>query len=568
MNPERGLAVLKTLDIRNLATVESLTVDFGPGLNVVTGETGAGKSIILGAIQILLGERAEKTIIRHGCDACDIAATIELSPTRPDIATAVQAILDEAGLPAGDDDTLLLRRVVTANNTRAYVNCTPVTLRVMKALGDLLVDIHGPHDHQSLLSPRCQIDLLDAFAHNQAELSAVAEADTEVRQLATRLDQLRSETLAPADAELLRHQLREIDDAGLTPEEEEQLAERHRLAAHARRLLELATACTAGLAEAEGSIADRLGLFVRRLQELAEIAPSAGDGFLARLEECIENVRDLALDIGRFAESLELDEEEFARLEERLDLIHDLKRKHRATLDELLAKAEQLRQRLTIDDHREEHLADLEKQLRLGRQRQLEACHQLTRHRRQAADQLAAAIADKLAGLGFASSRFALTMTTGEPGPNGSDRVEFCFAPNPGQDLMPLRKIASSGEMARVMLAIKTVLTAADRVPLLIFDEVDANVGGRIAGRVAAELAAVADQHQVLCITHLPQIAAAASRHFLVGKKIDGNHTRTTMHPLDHDARVAELVRMMGSAADSTTAQAHAEELLAAAAVC
>jgi DNA repair protein RecN (Recombination protein N) len=558
--------VLESLDIRNLATVAELSVEFAPGLNVLTGETGAGKSVIIGALQALLGDRAEKSLVRRGEASCEITAALRILPEYQQLGGEVAALLEAAGLPPCEDGLLLLRRVITPSGSRAYVNATAVTLQVLRGLGDLLVDIHGPHDHQSLLSPRCQLSLLDAYAALAAPLAACDQAFRKVQDLEARMERLRQEHLSEGESEILRHQLREITDAELSVDEESELLEKHRFASHAQRLLEISGECCRGLTEEDDSICDQLGRYVRLLEEMAELAGTAGANCLEQLETLSGGLRDVSREIAEFADSLEVDSESLARLEERLGLIHRLKRKYGGgSLDAVREYARNLEERLSGVDNREALLAELEQQVREagGVHRQLSS--ELSRQRKSAAGQLAAAIAGKLSRLGFEQSCFDIRFTDCEPGPAGQDRIEFCFAPNPGEEVMPLRKIASSGEIARVMLAVKTVLSAADQVPILIFDEVDANVGGRTAGSVASELAAIASRHQVLCITHLPQIAAAAVTHYRVGKHIAAGRTLTTLETLDHDGRVSELKRMMGADEDSTAARQHAEELLAGA---
>ncbi len=557
--------MLESLNIRNLATVSTLDVDFAPGLNALTGETGAGKSIILGAIQVLLGERAEKSIIRKGESSCEIAAAIRLSEVCGPLAQEIQAILDDSGLPQCEEHQLIVRRVVTASGSRAYVNSCPVTLSVMRRLGELLVDIHGPNDHQSLLNPRCQLQLLDTFGDLGAHVAQCTEQFRTLQAHRDELSALRDDHMSPAEADLLRHQLREIDAAELNPGEEDDLVAKHRSASHARRLLEIANQCRIGLAEGDGCITDQLSEYVRLLHEVQQLAP-AGEEFGTRLEEMVDGVQELCRDITDFAESLELDQQELQQIEERLDLIQRLKRKHSGTVDDVLAKAESIRDRLATIEHREDRITECENACRQAEQNVLERCQELSAARDAAAGKLAGQIEEKLKGLGFNRSTFRIMLAKHDPGPNGQDRVEFCFAPNPGEDVMPLRKIASSGEVSRVMLAIKTVLTGADQVPILIFDEVDANIGGRVATAVARELAAIADRHQVLCITHLPQIAAVAGTHFNVGKRVESGRTLTELNILDRNGRVSELSRMMGASEESGVAREHAEELLRASA--
>jgi len=554
--------VLQFLAIRNLATIESLEVVFRPGFNVVTGETGAGKSIVLGALQTLLGERAEKSLIRAGADACEITARFRLDAAGPALGS-VEATLAAAGAPACEGGELLLRRVITAGATQVFANCSPVTLRLMRTLGELLLDIHGPNDHQSLLSPRCQLDLLDTFGGHDGLRRQCQAAHAAAAAARHRLDALRQDQVSPADAEILRHQLAEIERAGLRPDEEGELTARHRVAANARRLLELASQCRSSLTEGDDAVCDRLGPLVRQLEELAGLIPDPGARLLAGLEGAIESLRELAGDLEQFAAGLDSDEGELARIEERLALIHGLRRRYGADVAGILERAAALRGRLDDMENRHEVVAAAEAAVAAADAELRAVAERLSAGRAKAAPRLAAAIAAKLGRLGFARGRFEAQLAAAPLGPHGADGVEFCFAPNPGEAVLPLRKIASSGEIARVMLAVKTVLTAADPVPVLVFDEVDANIGGRVAATVAAELAAVAARHQVMCITHLPQIAAAGTAHFQVGKQIVRGRTRTTMAELDPEGRVGEIARMMGDSGDSATARAHAREMLA-----
>lgn len=553
--------MLETLTIRNLATVSALEVDFRPGLNALTGETGAGKSIVLGALQILLGERAEKSIIRKGEISCEITAALRLTAEHGILDGDIQAILKDSGAPRCEENQLILRRIVSAGGSRAYVNACPVTLSVMRRLGELLVDIHGPNDHQSLLNPRCQLRLLDAFGNLTPRTAECRARHETVEACRRELAVLQQEHMSPAEAELLNHQLGELDAAALDPDEETQLTARHRAASHARRLLEIANQCRLGLTEGDGCISDQLGAYVRLLGEARQLA-TEGEDFETRLENIVDEIQELCRDIDGFADALELDQKEMMRIEERLDLIQRLRRKHGGSVAEVLAKADAMRTRLAAVEHRHERIADCERTCHQAQAELAQCCQQLSSARAETAVVLAGGIEDKLQRLGFARSTFRILLAEHEPGPNGQDRVEFCFAPNPGEDVMPLRKIASSGEISRVMLAVKTVLTEADQVPILVFDEVDANIGGRVAAAVAQELAAVGQRHQVLCITHLPQIAAAADTHYNVGKRVEAGRTLTELAVLDRAGRIQELSRMMGAAADSDIAREHAEELL------
>jgi DNA repair protein RecN (Recombination protein N) len=555
--------VLASLHIRNLAVVAGLDVEFGSGLNVVTGETGAGKSLVLGALQLLLGERAGPGLIRQGAASCEIAASLHLAaaPAAEQRAT-LERFLADNGLPPAEEDALLLRRVIAATGSRAFINGAAVTLQTLRQLGDLLVDIHGPHDHQSLLQPRTQLELLDAFCGAAAERAACADAWRDFAAAKVERERLAAEHLSPQEAEFCRFQLQEIERAGLDLVEDEALPARHAVAAHRRSLLESAARARQGLTEGEAAAVEPLRLVLRELEAIEAIDAEQGAPLRERLEQMIASVEELGGDLERYASTLELDEAELARLDERLGLLQKLRRKYGPTLADVLRTAATLRERLDSADQRQARLEAQERRCAELAALHQRACAALHQRRHAAAMALAEAITGKLQRLGFQQSGFAVTLAAAEPGPDGADHAEFGFAPNPGEPMQSLRQIASSGEMARVMLAVKTVLSQADRVPVLVFDEVDANIGGRVAVKVAEEMCAIARHHQVLCISHLPQIAAAAARHYRVSKEVADGRTHTAMALLDAAGREEELTRMLGAEAASATAREHVRELL------
>ena len=562
---ERNGSVLQTLHIRNLALVAELEVEFGPDLNTVTGETGAGKSLILGAVQLLLGARAGPDVIRRGETQCEVSALMDVDHSDSALRPAVTALLEAAGVAAGEDGPLLIRRVLSAAGSRAYVNGSAVTVTTLRDLGGLLVDVHGPHEHQSLLRPRCQLDLLDAFAGAVDRRRRCEAAFAQAQQAEAALAAARQETLAEAEAETLAREVAEIEGAMLAEGEEERLLAQHRRAAHAQRLIRLAEDCRLGLAESENCLLDRLGPFVRLLREMESLDSERGAAFAERLGQVSEQLRDLAGDLGDYAEGSDLDQEACARLEERLELVLKLKRRYGPTYADIMANLADRQRRLDQHRHRAEHLQLLGAALAVAQQAHAQACADLRGRRQEGAVTLAERISATLRRLGFTRADFAIRVTDAVPGPSGADQAEFLFAPNAGEAMLPLRQIASSGEMARVMLAVKTVLTEADQVPLLIFDEVDANIGGRTAVTVAEELVAIARRHQVLCITHLPQIAAAGNRHFLVSKRVQDERTVTTVAVLGPAEREHEIARMLGASEGSRIALTHAREMLAAA---
>ena len=556
--------MLESLYIRNLAVVAELEIGFGPGLNTVTGETGAGKSLILGALQLLLGERASPSVIRQGENQCEISANFQLASAPAGLKRDLAAFYEAHGVAADEEGGLLLRRVITPSGTRNYINSSPVTLQLLKELGDLLIDIHGPHDHQSLLQPRCQLELLDAAAGNAKKLDACAAAFAALAEKRAALAALRAEHLSPQEEEFCRFQLAEIEKAKPEPGEDAELGARHTVVAHRRTLLQACQVARQGLTEAgDGAAVEILRAALQQLREVAEIDPDNGGPFREQLEQLIERVEELSSDVERYADSLDLDEAELTRIEERIGTLQKLRRKYGPALEDVLKTADTLRGKLDAVAQRQDRLVAQEAECAKLAAAHLAACKELRSAREPASGKLAKAITGKLQKLGFVQGLFEVRLAETEADLRGADSAEFCFAPNPGEKLLPLRQIASSGEMARVMLAVKTILSHADQVPMLVFDEVDANIGGRIAVMVADEMRAIAGTHQVMCITHLPQIAAAGDRHYRVSKGYADGRTWTRMDLLDQPGREEEITRMLGAAGDSQAALAHAREMLA-----
>ncbi|MEJ5237063.1 MAG: DNA repair protein RecN [Limisphaera sp.] len=557
--------MLRTLRIKNLALVEDLTWELGPGYNVITGETGAGKSILIGALELVLGERADRTRLRSGADSATVEAVFDVQDLRIPLADW----LEENGLEPCEDGRLVLKRTVTASGlNRQFVNGTPTTLAVLKRLGDWLVDIHGPHDHQSLLQPGRQLDLLDAYGGLQELRTRFAQACQERARLEQQRAALAMDEAAHArQVDLLRHQVREITEARLQPEEEETLPALHQRLSNAARLLQLTRAALDLLSESESSILQQAGVMGRALQELQRLDPAARE-FVESHARAVEQWRALREDLSRYADRLELDPERLQEVEQRLDLIHSLKRKYGRTVAEVLAFGEQARRQLETLEQREAELARLQAAIAQVDQTLRALGAELTERRRKVIPGLTRAVGRQLEDLGFRQSHFEVQLeseldawTAGPPpAPTGFDRIEFLFAPNPGEPPRPLRAIASSGELARVMLALKTVLAAQDEIPVLVFDEVDANVGGETAHAVGAKMREIAAHRQVLCVTHLPQVAAAASHHWVVRKSVRQGRTVSELEPLEASARVEELARMLGGRTEE--ALRHAAALL------
>ncbi len=550
--------MLKRLTVRNLALVEHLGVDFEPGLNVITGETGAGKSIFIGALGLLLGERADKTLIRSGEDACAVEAAFDVG-TAPGVAD----LLAELSLPPCEEDLLAIRRVVRESGGQNLVNDAPVTLQVLRRLGDLLVDMHGPHDHQSLFRPEAQLDILDAFGGAGPARAAFRAAFDRHAALEAEREALAREDGADVAEriEMLDYRCREIEDAALKEGEEAQLEAEHLRVGNAQRILELAGALAAALTDDEGSAFTALAAAQRPLEELERLLPEAA-AWRSEVTDLARRVQELGLAVSGTAERIEADPARLAWLDERLAIYRRLHRKYGGDTAAVLATLEEARARLESLRGRGERLAALDTEIQAAAAAMQTAGEALRRKRTKAADALAEAVTGELEFLGFPRSAFAVDLAPCAPRPSGIDAVEFGFAPNVGEAMRPLRAIASSGEISRAMLAIKAVLAQHDRVPVLVFDEIDANLGGELGHAVGRELSGVAGNRQVLCITHLPQVAVHGATHFVVTKEVRDGRTLSRIERLaPGDERAREVARMLGG--DTAAALAHAREMLA-----
>jgi DNA repair protein RecN (Recombination protein N) len=543
--------MLTLLKIRNLALVDELAWELGPGLISVTGETGAGKSVIVGALKLVLGERAEKSLIRTGEDHCSVEAVFELKDLGE-----IHSILEDGGLPACDDTQLIIRRVIGQTATRQFINDSPVTLTLLKRLGEHLVDLHGPHDHQSLLSTERQLAMLDAYAAAESAVASYRDAYRTWRTKAAELEEIRhAENASEQELDLLRHQLQEIDAANLKPGDEHDLEDRWRRASNSTRLVENAAAAAAALNGDDG-ILERLSEVQRLVRDLEKLDPSIRERTASLETACLE-LQDLEGNLAEYAEELDLDPAEAANLEERVNQLESLKRKYGPSLSDVLTRRDAAAARLDTIENRGEKLETLDRELAACRTTLDSAGKSLSTARRKAAPKLAKEIASQLKDLGFKQSSFEAPLhPLADPGPQGLEGIEFQFGPNPGEPLLPLRQIASSGEISRVMLAVKSALANQDSTPLMVFDEIDANVGGEVARAVGRKMAALGTRHQVVAITHFPQVAATAAHHFVVEKEVTAGRTRSRLFPVSGETRIQELVRMLGGGGEQARAMA------------
>ncbi len=557
--------MLTDLRIKNLALVDDLSIELGSGYNAVTGETGAGKSVIIGALGLVLGERADRTLLRDGSEQCSVEAIIDITGMSKDF----HDFLESCGLEPCESNQLLLKRVFSASGTnRQFINGSPTTLNLLASVGEWLVDIHGPHDHQSLLKASRQLEILDAYGglENQRKEFAL-----NVDQLIA-LERNKAELVIDEDAykrelDLLKFQVNEIESAQLSEDDEEGLEQSFKRATNSARLAELVGEVKSLVNDSEPSSYDLILGAGRLINEMVNIDDGAEE-LLNQQSQISEQINELSGAIEDYCDRLNLDPNQIRNVEERYNLVQSLKRKYGDTLKDVIAFSDKALARLEKLESRDEELASINAQIDLVRNKIQEQGRRLSDARKEVAPKLVGEAEKQLNDLGFLQSRFDLEIVDpNELGQEsttisrtGFDQIEFLFAPNPGEPFKPLKSIASSGEMARVMLALKTVLSSQDSIPILVFDEVDANVGGETAAVVGQKMNQIGKKRQVLCISHLAPVAAAGNSHYLVEKEVENGRTLTRVRLLEAKARIDEITRMLGGSGDA--ARQHAEELL------
>jgi len=550
--------MLRTLKIKNLALVDDVQVGFSGGLNVITGETGAGKSLLMGALRLLLGERADKSMIRTGETSCSVHAEFGLSDS-----SSVDAVLSDVGLEPCEGGLLIIRRIITEASNKTLVNDESVTLQVLKRLGEVLVDMHGPYDHQSLLDQGVQLEILDAFGQTGSFRSAYQAEYATYRDLQKRIDALNSDNEEDLERqiEFLDYRVNEIEKANLSVEDEEQVVEEHGVIGNSQQVIELANGVVNALTESEGCAFNGLVAAQQCLNRLIKVLPEAQE-WHDELESAVTSVQDVVRCIENSAAGIDASAERMQWLDDRLTTYQTLKRKYGATVEEVLENCEKWSEQLGELRGRDKKRAELQAELDAVMTSVEKAGLELRKKRENVADHLSECITRELVDIGFEHGFFDVQIKPCEPGPSGMDEVEFGFAPNAGEDMRPLRMIASSGEISRVMLATKAVLAKQDKIPVLVFDEIDANIGGEIGGAVGRKLAQVAKNHQLICITHLPQVAACGTTHLAVSKKVEDGRTHTEVELLDAESRPDEIARMLGGRESTGVTLQHARELL------
>jgi DNA repair protein RecN (Recombination protein N) len=570
-NYEGYVALLSRLHVVHYALIEEVEIEFGQGLNIITGETGAGKSILIGALGLVLGGRASSAVIRTGQSKCIVEAIFDLGGRSGSLDLEAEGIdLDEG--------ELILRRVVSRDGrSRCYANGLSIPVKSLQRIGKLLVDLHGQHDHQSLLDATRHIDFLDGYAGLEKKVVAVAEQHCRLTDIQTRLASLRRQMADQSDRhELLSFQIEEIATAVVQPHEDEALeAERSRLE-NAERLIESATMLEQMLYQGEDSIVDRIGVAQRTLGEI-----SSADKTLAQKTTMLEaigyEIEELARFFTGYSQEVEHNPERLAAVVDRLGLLGRLKAKYGGDLDSVLAYAQEAEAEFTGAESNQVEQASLEQELEEVRQVFGRQCFELSESREAASKTLAAAVSESLSELGMPDVTFEIAFSRAldpdgvechgnaySAGPSGIETAEFHLSTNPGESARPLVRVASGGEISRIMLALKTVLAQTDSVQVLIFDEIDVGISGRIAEVVGRRLKHLSDGCQTVSITHLPQIAKMADCHFAVRKETDGARTETCVLPLDESERVEELAKLLGGEEISSLTMDHAREMLAA----
>ncbi len=561
--------MLAELHVTNFALIDHLDLAFGGGLNILTGETGAGKSIIIDALGLALGERAGVDLVRTGAAKATVEAVFDLAGAPGE----VRHRLSEAGLDGDDgEDTLLVTREIAraGGKSQCRINGRLMPVAVLKEIAEGLVDVHGQHEHQSLLAADRHVDTLDNWTGKDAlaQRADVAALHSEVNALTREREKLRTDARERMRMlDLYRFQQEEITGAGLRSGEEEELASDRSRLANSEKLSAAAQDAYATLSGAErgaGGALDALNAALAAVQHAAAL-----DEALAPLAETLGSAvsfaEDAAHDLRVYQETVEFNPERLEEIEGRLDLIRTLKRKYGETLDEIIAYGQELDGKLDALEDSEAREEELTQAITKSEGKLSSAAAKLTKTRRKACAEFAAGIARELQDLGMAATKFEVSIEPQAMTSKGADRVEFLLSPNPGEPLRPLAKIASGGEMSRIMLAMKSVLARTGTIPTMIFDEIDVGVGGRTAQTIGDKLEGLAGDAQILCITHLPQIASRAGTHFYIEKRVEEGRTIVSVSPLDPEGRIEEIARMLGGSRRSEAVVQHAREMLSAA---
>ena len=555
--------MLQSLYLENIALIEKLGIELFPGFNVLTGETGAGKSIIIDAVNFVLGERTSRDLIRNGAARAKVEAVFNLNE-----GDAAFAALDALGIEYDGNELILSRELSAAGRNACRVNGTLVPVASLKSVSDTLVDIHGQHEHQALLDAENHISYLDAYCHAESlpiieKIDAIVSRRNEL--MLKRNSGFSSEREREREMDMLRYQIEEIASANLETGEEERLNAEKTVLLNAERIrTALETAHMALSGAEEGSALSAIDTARRSMRDIAALNKdyeALGD----KIEELYYAAEDISFVLRDTSENVESDMQRLEEIEQRLKLISDLKRKYGRTVEDVIDFGKDAETKLNELENAEALAAELDAKLDKLKAEYNVAADELSKVRRAAGDRLKRDVLNELKDLGMAKAMFDVALSDasgGEPRKGGRETAEFMLSANPGEPLKPLEKVASGGELSRIMLCFKSIFADNDRVPTLIFDEIDTGISGHIAAVVGEKMVSIADNHQVLCVTHLPQIAALADVHFMVQKQDDGQTTRTSLKRLEMEERYEYIARMMSGMEDSKLAYEHARELI------
>ncbi|OGC82718.1 MAG: DNA repair protein RecN [candidate division Zixibacteria bacterium RBG_16_43_9] len=559
------------LRIRNFAIVEDLEVEFFPGLNVLTGATGAGKSIIIGALNLALGERASSEMIRTGADCAIVEAVFAIKPKN-----LIEKNLSELGILYPENQLIVHREISSKGVSRCFLNDRLVTLANLKIIGDLLADLHGQHEHQSLLDSREHLTYLDNYSEVGDLLARVGNDYSKLKKKLEELEELkRMNKVSKEKKELYQFQLNEITRAGLSVDEEEKLSTEKKILENSEALFQIASMVFQELYDIDGSIIERLSLTKKELEKGGEYDPRLKD-HIENLNSAILQLNDSSRFLQGYKDSLNFDPEKLEKIRERLNLINSLKKKYGQSIEEVLSYADKIKVDLEKIENRDELIQETEQEIKDLRQILKKDSMLLSDKRKEKGSELSRKIKKELSFLGMERCDFEVKISWCEEenglleinskryyvDEKGMDQVEFYVSPNPGEELKPLAKIASGGEISRIMLALKSVLAKSDQIPTMIFDEVDVGIGGEIAEAVGKRMKTLSSTHQIICITHLQQIASQADYHFKVYKEVSKNRTITKIKLLSREERIKEIARMIGGKKISDLSLEHAAEMI------
>ena len=550
--------MLKHLYIKNFTLIDELNIELHPGFSVITGETGAGKSIILGAIGLLLGQRADSKSLKQGADRCIIEAHFDLS--RYDM----KPFFDDNDIDYDAEDTIIRRELTAAGKSRAFINDTPVALSMLKELGDQLVDVHSQHQNLLLNKQDFQLSVVDILAQNQEALESYRQTYADYQQREKELQALKDEIESNRQrVDFLQFQYEELQEARLEADEQEQLERQSDILTHAEDIKSALYTADAALSGEGGSAVSQVKTAMQALEGITKMLPEASE-LSERLSSCHIELRDIADEVSRMLEDTDFDPAELDRLNDRLDRLYDLGKKyHVETVEELIALRDSLKQQLQNIENSDEAVSELEalcQQLKAKCQQQADA---LTKRRQKAAKETERQMTQRLTPLGMPHMRFSVSITEDTLGPSGQDKIAFLFSANTSTPLQPISQVASGGEIARVMLSLKAMISGAVKLPTIIFDEIDTGVSGKMAEKMAEMMQEMGEsERQVISITHLPQIAALGSHHYRVSKEETPTGTLSHMEQLDDKGRISEIAQMLSGSDVTEAAIQHAKELL------